>query len=192
MDRMLHGRWPVPIAPKVPMKDEAQRPARAPFAIASSALASLCLVAALAALAPACSDGTTDIHMTPQAQNSTCYACHSTAYETVQTPPHAGVLPTTCNDCHKTVSWIPAKAGHPEDRFPITTGSHANKAIGCSDCHIASLGSSVGGQNTDCTHCHLGAHNVPAIDATHNGIPGYPGVPASPHSCLNAGCHPSG
>jgi nitrate/TMAO reductase-like tetraheme cytochrome c subunit len=157
----------------------------------SRALALACALAAVVALGPACSSGTDDIHQTAQVTSSTCYSCHSTAYTVVQTPVHLGVYPTTCSDCHSTSAWIPA-TGHPEAKFPITTGSHANAGITCNDCHIASLGSDALGQNTDCTHCHLGAHNAPAIDSVHTGIPNYPGLPASPHSCLNAGCHPSG
>jgi hypothetical protein len=150
-----------------------------------------CLVGALVAPGPACS-GPTDIHETAQVKNAACFDCHSTAYNTVQTPVHAGVYPKTCGDCHATTAWVPATGGHPEAKFPIKTGSHANAGITCSDCHIAALGANAGGANTDCTHCHLGAHNVPAIDATHTNIPGYPGTPASPHSCLAVGCHPSG
>ncbi|HEY2517971.1 MAG TPA: hypothetical protein VGI39_44175 [Polyangiaceae bacterium] len=157
----------------------------------SSLLGCVCLAAALAALAPAC-QGNEDVHQTQEALSGACYDCHSSAYQVVKTPVHVGVYPTTCADCHTTTAWIPAVSGHPEAQFPITTGSHANKGIGCADCHIASLGPSTGGQNTDCMHCHLGAHNTPGIDATHAGIAGYPGTPASPHSCLNAGCHPSG
>ena len=122
-----------------------------------------------------------------------CVDCHFTAYEAVQTPLHAGVFPTTCADCHGTSAWVPTLDQHPEAKFPITSGSHANKAIGCADCHIPSLGSDVGGQNTDCVHCHLGAHNTPDIDSAHSMVSGYMGsMPTSPPTCLNAGCHPSG
>jgi hypothetical protein len=159
----------------------------------SRALALACALAASVALGGAACTGTQDIHQTSEAKSKACYDCHSTAYQIVQTPVHVGVMPTTCADCHSTNAWIPAAGGHPEDKFPITTGSHANPAIGCSDCHIASLGADTGGQNTDCVHCHLGAHNTPAIDSAHTGVANYPGsAPTSPPSCLNAGCHPSG
>lgn len=159
----------------------------------SSALAVACSLAALAALGSAACTGTQDIHQTSEAKSKQCYDCHATAYDIVQTPPHAGVLPTTCSDCHATTGWVPAAGGHPEDKFPITTGSHANAGIACNDCHVPSQGSYAGGQNCDCVHCHLGAHNTPAIDATHAGVAGYTGsTPTSPPSCLTAGCHPSG
>jgi len=156
-------------------------------------LAAACAIAALCALNVAACAGTDDIHETDEARSKACYDCHSTAYQLVQTPKHAGVYPTTCADCHATTGWIPASGGHPESKFPITTGSHANKAIGCADCHIASRGSDTGGQNCDCVHCHIGAHNTPAVDSLHSGVSGYMGSTlTSPPSCLTAGCHPSG
>jgi hypothetical protein len=157
------------------------------------ALPTPCALAACAAIFGAACAGTQDIHETQQAKNKACFQCHSTAYDLVQTPKHVGVYPTTCSDCHSTIAWIPAAGGHPEAKFPITTGSHSNPAIGCSDCHIASLGADTGGQNTDCVHCHLGAHGTPAIDAAHTSVANYMGSsPTSPPSCLSAGCHPSG
>jgi hypothetical protein len=161
--------------------------------LGSPALALACLAAVFASAAtPACS-GTSDVHAVAQAKNQACFDCHSTAYNVVQTPVHAGVYPKTCGDCHSTTAWVPTTRSHPEAKFPITTGSHANKDIACSDCHIASRGSDTGGQNTDCVHCHLGAHNAPAIDAVHAAVQGYLGsTPTSPPTCLNAGCHPSG
>jgi hypothetical protein len=152
-----------------------------------------CALAATAPLAVASCGGNDDIHLTAEAKSKACYDCHSSAYQVVQTPKHADVLPTTCAECHSTNGWIPASAGHPESKFAITSGSHANKAIGCADCHIESRGSDVGGQNCDCVHCHIGAHETPAIDAVHASVAGYAGsMPSSPPSCLKSGCHPSG
>jgi hypothetical protein len=160
--------------------------------LASRALVIACGAAALQALAVA-SCANDDIHLSEEAKSKGCFDCHATAYALAQAPKHAGVYPTTCGDCHATNAWIPASTGHPESKFPITTGSHANKAIGCGDCHIASRGSDVMGANCDCVHCHIGAHQTPAIDAAHAGIAGYAGsMPTSPPSCLNRGCHPSG
>ena len=159
----------------------------------SRALGLACALAATAPLPVASCGGNDDIHRTAEAKSKACYDCHSSAYQLAQTPKHAGVLPTTCAGCHSTSGWIPASAGHPESKFPIASGSHANKAIGCADCHIASRGSDVGGQNCDCVHCHIGAHDAPAIDAVHTGVAGYAGsMPTSPPSCLKSGCHPSG
>ena len=163
------------------------------LALSSHTLVLACVVGGCAALSGAACAGTDDIHQTEEAKNKACYACHSTAYQVVQAPKHVGVYPTTCADCHSTTAWIPAAAGHPEAKFPIKTGSHSNPAIGCADCHIASRGTSAGGFNCDCVHCHIGAHNTPAIDAVHSGVTGYTGsMPTSPPTCIAAGCHPSG
>jgi len=90
--------------------------------------------------------------------------------------------------------WTGASGGaHPEANFPIKTGSHSNAAIACADCHIATLGSPVKGQNTDCVDCHIGAHQRPSMDVTHASlkVPNYPGPnAASPNFCL--GCHAKG
>lgn len=153
-----------------------------------------CAFAAAMALGVASCSSNDDIHLTAEAKNKACYDCHSTAYELVQNPKHVGVFPVTCAECHSTRAWLPASSGHPEGNFPITSGSHSNKAIGCADCHIASLGPDTGGHNCDCTHCHIGAHMTPAIDAVHSVVTGYTGSNSTttPPSCLNVGCHPSG
>lgn len=133
----------------------------------------------------------TNVHDTPAATGTPCIQCHATAYENAQTP-HKGVKPQTCGDCHGRTSWT-AAGGHPEANFPIKTGAHASPAIQCSDCHIASLGAATGGQNTDCIHCHLGAHTITSIDGAHPKatVPNYtPANAATPHSCLS--CHPKG
>jgi hypothetical protein len=159
----------------------------------SRALGVVCALAAVASMSVAACTGTDDIHQTDAVRNEACYDCHSTAYQVVKTPKHVGVYPTTCGDCHSTNHWVPASGGHPESKFPITTGSHANKAIACADCHIASRGLDALGANCDCVHCHIGAHNTPAVDTVHTGVAGYPGsMLTSPPSCLKSGCHPTG
>jgi hypothetical protein len=123
-----------------------------------------------------------------------CAGCHSADFQTAvgKVSGHSAFA-QTCADCHTTTAWTGAGGGtHPEANFPITTGSHS-KGIACADCHIASRGSPVGGQNTDCIHCHLGAHNQPAIDTVHTNlnVAGYPGPNASsPNFCLP--CHKKG
>ena len=129
------------------------------------------LTALLPWLGSACTSQ--NIHDTDQARGQACINCHSAAYNQVQTPKHVGVYPQTCDTCHNTSAWSPATGGHPEAKFPITTGRHANKAIGCTDCHLPSLGSDLGGQNTDCIHCHIGAHTTPSIDGAHTAVAGY-------------------
>jgi hypothetical protein len=156
-------------------------------------LAATCILAAFASSLGAACTNNPNIHDTDQASGQPCINCHQSAYALVKNPKHEGLFPQTCETCHSTNAWIPASGGHPESKFPITTGSHSNKAIACADCHIASLGSDVAGQNTDCVHCHLGAHTLPSIDGAHTTVAGYSPASASmPHSCLSAGCHPSG
>jgi hypothetical protein len=159
----------------------------------SCALAFTCLCMTGAAVwGPACT-GTQNIHDTEAVRGEACYSCHTAAYMQVQTPKHVGVYPTTCEVCHSTTAWFPAAGGHPEAKFPILTGAHHNAAIGCTDCHIPSLGSDVLGQNTDCVHCHIGAHQTPAIDGAHTTVKNYvPSSASMPHNCLTAGCHPMG
>ena len=123
-----------------------------------------------------------------------CVGCHLADFQTAagKVTGH-GMFAQTCLDCHSTTAWTGASGGaHPEANFPIMTGSHS-KGIACADCHIASRGSPVAGQNTDCIHCHLGAHNQPAIDTVHTNlnVAGYPGPNASsPNFCLP--CHKKG
>lgn len=153
----------------------------------------------------------TNVHDTSRAKNQACVNCHLAAYDNVKSPPHAGVVddagnpsfPTDqCGDCHVTTAWVPAKggghAGSIETAFPISTGSHANAAIGCTDCHKPSLGAdNTSGANCDCIHCHIGAHVTPSIDDTHvacindGTCSAYtPSGSSAPNYCL--GCHPSG
>jgi hypothetical protein len=125
---------------------------------------------------------------------SDCAGCHLADYQRSTYPGHDH-FPKTCRDCHGTAAWAPVTAPlHPEAQFPIQTGSHANPAIVCSDCHDSSRGSSAGGKNTDCVHCHLGSHNQPAIDTrpAHTALgSAYPGSAATaPNFCLS--CHPAG
>jgi hypothetical protein len=146
-------------------------------------------VAALLALWGGGSCTTVNIHDTPKARDQPCASCHAEAYNDVQTPVHVGVYPDTCGDCHDTQSWSHFTHGG----FPIDTGSHSNPAIGCADCHIASLGGSdFGGQNTDCVDCHIGAHTTPAVDSAHTTVNGYTPSSASDPNAACLSCHPSG
>jgi Cytochrome c7 and related cytochrome c len=122
-----------------------------------------------------------------------CVDCHLANFQSSTFPGH-NTFPQTCADCHSTTAWTGASASaHPEANFPIKTGSHSNPGIVCSDCHIAALGSPVAGKNTDCVHCHLGAHMQPSIDASHVALKvmNYPGPNAAqPNFCLS--CHQKG
>ncbi len=128
-----------------------------------------------------------------------CQNCHMAAYNASTAPMHSS-FPKTCGDCHTTsFDWgvaglQPGRGEHPNNLFPISggLGSH-NNGIGCTDCHNADAGSPVKGQNCDCIHCHLGAHNSPAIDAVHASL----GAAYSPTTNTTTGtyclvCHPHG
>jgi hypothetical protein len=122
-----------------------------------------------------------------------CVGCHLADYRGSTFPGH-NTFPQTCADCHSTTVWTGASGGaHPEANFPITTGSHSNAGIICTDCHVAALGSPAKGANTDCIHCHLGAHQRASMDTTHKtlNVANYPGPNAAAiNFCL--GCHPTG
>jgi hypothetical protein len=119
-----------------------------------------------------------------------CASCHQADFQSSTYPGHSS-FGTNCVNCHSTTAWSPALSGaHPEAKFPLTTGAHANPGIQCTDCHDPTRGPSAGGQNTDCIHCHLGAHNRPSIDGEHTGVPNYPSASTSVNFCRD--CHPAG
>jgi hypothetical protein len=140
------------------------------------------------------------VHERTSTKSKQCIECHYGAFVNVDDPRHAvqdgGSFlalkdPFQCATCHTTTGWIPANGSHPEQFFPITTGKHANPAIGCNDCHDPTKGPNTGGNNTDCIHCHIGAHTIPSVNAIHAAVGGYtPANEATPHSCLS--CHPAG
>lgn len=118
-----------------------------------------------------------------------CILCHEVDYQSVADPPHVGVKPTTCGDCHMTVAWVPALDGvHPEAAFPIARGPHDPYL--CLDCHDPTLGESTNGMNTDCVGCHTGDHERRKMDEKHHEVSGYVAGSESVNFCL--GCHPNG
>ena len=105
-----------------------------------------------------------------------CDDCHHADYLRSTYSGHQ-TFPLTCADCHRTTTFRPAlPPGHPEATFPLTTGKHATATVTCLTCHKLDNGPATNGQNTDCVHCHLGAHQRPAIDAVkgHAGNAMYP------------------
>jgi hypothetical protein len=119
-----------------------------------------------------------------------CVTCHLANFNASTYPGHSAFA-KTCEDCHGRAGWKPAIGGaHPESKFPLTSGPHSKNGISCTSCHDPARGSSVGGQNTDCIHCHLGEHQRPSIDAKHKGESKYPGANAPVNFCRD--CHPQG
>ncbi len=120
---------------------------------------------------------------------NTCVGCHQADYDRSPYPGH-DTFPTTCQDCHTTKAWKPASGSHPESRFPIASGRHAN--IPCNDCHKSALGTPNNKNNTDCINCHTnGSHHTrPGIDSHHQEVGGYLTGSSSPNFCLR--CHSDG
>ncbi len=113
-----------------------------------------------------------------------CVLCHRADYDSAD-PAHPGAFPETCADCHLTDAWRPALGGnHPETRFPIGHGAHADAR--CLECHDVNAGPSTGGANTVCIVCHPRSQ----ADPIHQGIPDYAWDGSAPHFCLT--CHPDG
>lgn len=149
------------------------------------ALSLVGLAAILGALAACARDHAGAVELRAEA----CVSCHLADYQATTMPDHeADGKPTDCATCHSTRGWTPAAGGHPEDRFPITTGPHLRD---CLDCHKESIGPTfTGGENTDCVGCHEGAHTRDVVERTHLSYDGYAWDAANPHFCLR--CHPRG
>ncbi|MEZ4394934.1 MAG: cytochrome c3 family protein [Polyangiales bacterium] len=76
----------------------------------------------------------------------------------------------------------PAARTHPESRFAITRGNHAD--IECADCHRRPGANGRG--NTDCVHCHPRSR----WDPVHDGVRSYPTGAAAANFCVT--CHARG
>lgn len=120
---------------------------------------------------------------------SDCYSCHTDDFNASPYPGHSG-FSHTCTDCHTTTAWTPATGGgHPENKFPLKTGTHTN--VKCADCHDASIGSSAKA-NVNCVGCHTGEHSRAKMDGkgAHQENPKYPKGTAPVNFCLD--CHADG
>jgi hypothetical protein len=141
---------------------------------------------AIGALAAACGRGHDGARL--EVRQADCVVCHRADYQAVTQPPHAGVFPESCGECHSTMAWHPALGLHPEDAFPIRSGPHV--VVTCADCHDATRGAYAEGANTSCVGCHTGEHARARVDDQHRGIPDYAFDAATPSFCLS--CHPKG
>ena len=115
----------------------------------------------------------------PDVGNLPCVTCHQADYPYPTTDP-SHPNNTDCAQCHDTTSW--GDAGHPEAKFPITTGKHTG--IACKTCHSIPNAPYTGGANTNCIQCHSQSQYQSIDD--HNA----PYDTSMPHFCLT--CHPSG
>jgi hypothetical protein len=84
-----------------------------------------------------------------------CDGCHMQDYQSVKTPDHvAGQYPTTCQNCHSTVSWSGANFNHDATGFALT-GAHRTTA--CVQCHVNGR---YAGTPKDCASCHTQQYNA--------------------------------
>jgi hypothetical protein len=111
----------------------------------------------------------------PQAISSACVSCHEPRYLATTNPNHqAGGFPRTCEDCHTTISWRPAKFDHSTTRFALT-GAHSS--VQCARCHA---GGRYAGTPTDCNSCHQA--NYAATTNPNHRTGGFPTTCESCHS----------
>jgi len=83
----------------------------------------------------------------------TCVQCHQNDYNNTSNPSHAQqpkLFPTTCDSCHTTQGWQPAKFDHSLTPFPLT-GLHMVPPRACTDCHTNNNYNIV---VTTCISCH--------------------------------------
>lgn len=83
-----------------------------------------------------------------QVSDRDCVLCHLEEYQITESPPHAGVFPQSCADCHVTTHWVPARVDHVW--WPLEN-RHAE--VACGDCHT--VGYAPGETPTECVGCHL-------------------------------------
>ncbi len=97
-----------------------------------------------------------------------CYACHQADYAATANPPHGQLLyPTTCATCHTTDDWTGAAIDHDQRYFPIYSGKHRGRWIGCNTCHTNSSNFT----QFTCLTCH--EHSQQQMDDKHRGRSGY-------------------
>ncbi len=95
----------------------------------------------------ACHNG--DYNNTP----STCYECHTDAYNNATNPEHAPAgISTLCEDCHNSTAWVPSTFDHAATGFELA-GAHLT--IQCSSCHEGTTT----GLQSDCFSCHQDEYN---------------------------------
>ncbi len=122
----------------------------------------------------ACHEG--DYNSTP----NECVGCHIDDYNGTTDPDHqAAGFPTTCEDCHTTVAWVPSTFDHDGQYFPIYSGSHEGEWNTCSECHPNPSNYEI----FTCLTCHEQAET----DDEHQEVSGY-----SYNSDACYACHPNG
>lgn len=113
-----------------------------------------------------------------------CVACHLADYNATRDPNHvASGFGQSCQDCHSTVAFRPARFdNHDAAFFPIFSGRHKDKWSACTDCHV-----SPGSFST--FSCFAGCHEHANEAEVTNDHEGESGFTYSSPACY--GCHPS-
>jgi len=99
-----------------------------------------------------------------------CIECHQEDYDATENPVHPGLMPTTCNDCHDTTAWRPAR--YPHTGFPLE-GAHVRS--GCTSCHGAPADYNEP-LPTECVGCHREDYDA-------SPYPGHQGFPTTCQDC---------
>lgn len=112
-----------------------------------------------------------------------CVACHQDDYDATTDPVHSTLgFSTDCSSCHDTRSWEGATFDHDAAFFPIYSGSHKDRWIACSDCHLNPMSYA----QFSCLDCH--AHSDQGrVTGDHDEVSGFV---YDSQACL--GCHPQG
>ena len=96
---------------------------------------------------------------------NTCVGCHQSDYDATSRPPHTDAgFGTTCQNCHSTAAWTPARFNH--NAFPLT-GAHRSAA--CSACHSGGV---YRGLPENCSACHQSDYD--ATTAPNHASSGFP------------------
>lgn len=123
--------------------------------------------------AGACGEVMADSESHKKVQTEDCIACHQAEYAAATTPPHAGVMPTTCGSCHTQTAWSPAKFAH---TWPLV-GAHAK--TGCQKCHLGEPPVYAGTPQA-CVGCHQ-----PSYDYAVGKHPEHQAFPKTCETCHN-------
>ena len=85
---------------------------------------------------------------------NTCFGCHAADYNSTSNPNHAAnQFPTTCEDCHTQLAWVPSTFDH--NQFYPFTGAHLPIQNDCAACHNGNYNNT---PNT-CEGCHMPDYN---------------------------------
>src|SRR6267154_2028319 len=98
---------------------------------------------------------------------TTCISCHQTDFNNAKSPVDHTALPTTCEQCHNTVSWTGANFDHSTTGFPLT-GAHMDPPRVCADCH---KNNNYNITVTTCISCHQNDFNKATTPVPHTGFP---------------------